>query len=121
MGNTIEHLDSLFTTHVAPYTSQVASSQPTRQCTCATNDHRLHPCYVPSQSQVNHPSLMAFPPVPIPPPNPSNRAFPPSVSPKIPPPHFYQISLPSALSPTAKMILWNVMGWVRNGHAHFRC
>ena len=64
MGNTIEHLDSLFTTHVAPYTSQVASSQPTRQCTCATNDHRLHPCYVPSQSQVNHPSLTAFPPVP---------------------------------------------------------
>ena len=30
MGNTIEHLDSLFTVHVAPYTSQVASSQPTR-------------------------------------------------------------------------------------------
>ena len=29
------------------------------------------------------PSLTAFPPVPIPPPNPSNRAFPPSVSPKI--------------------------------------
>lgn len=29
MGNTIEHLDSLFTAHVAPYTSLVASSQPT--------------------------------------------------------------------------------------------
>lgn len=42
---------------------------------------------------------------------PKNRAFPPSVSPKIPPPHFHQISLPSA--PTAGMILWNVMGWVR--------
>ena len=41
---------------------------------------------------------------------PPNRASPPSVSPKIPPPHFHQISLPSALSPTAKMILWNVMG-----------
>ena len=46
-----------------------------------------------------HPSLTAFPPVPNSPPNPSNRAFPPSVSPKIPPPHFYQISLPSAPSP----------------------
>ena len=44
------------------------------------------------------------------PPKPPNRASPPSVSPKIPPPHFHQISLPSALSPTAKMILWNVMG-----------
>lgn len=30
-----------------------------------------------------HPPLTAFPPVPISPPNPSNRAFPPSVSPKI--------------------------------------
>ena len=58
-------------------------------------------------------SLTPFPPVPIPPPKPPNRAFPPSVSPKIPPPHFHQISLPSALSPTAKMILRNVMGWVR--------
>ena len=66
-------------------------------------------------------SLTPFPPVPIPPPEPPNRAFPPSVSPKIPTPHFHQISLPSALSPTACMILWNVMGWVRNGHAHFRC
>ena len=42
--------------HVASDTSQVASSQPTRQCTCATNDHRLHPCYVPSQSQARRPS-----------------------------------------------------------------
>ena len=65
MGNTIEHLDSLFTVHVAPYTSLIASSQPIRQCTCATNDHRLHPCYVPSQSQARHPSLTAFPPVPF--------------------------------------------------------
>ena len=65
------------------------------------------------------PSLTAFPPVPIPSPNPPNRASPPSVSPKIPAPHFHQISLPSALSPTAKMILWNVMGWVRNGHAQY--
>ena len=56
MGNTIEHLDSLFTVHVAPYTSQVASLQLLRRCTCATNDHRLHPCYVPSQSQASHPS-----------------------------------------------------------------
>ena len=46
-----------------------------------------------------HPPFTAFPPVPIPPPNPSNCAFPPSVSPKIPTPHFYQISLPSALMP----------------------
>ena len=46
-----------------------------------------------------HPSLTAFPPVPNSPPNPSNRAFPPSVSPKIPTPHFHQISLPSAPSP----------------------
>ena len=50
---------------------------------------------------------------PIPLPNPQNRASLPSVSPKIPTPHFHQISLPSALSPTAKTILWNVMGWVR--------
>ena len=55
MGNTIEHLDSLFTVHVAPYTSQVASLQLLRRYTCATNDHRLHPCYVPSQSQARHP------------------------------------------------------------------
>ena len=48
---------------------------------------------------------------PISPPPPSNRAFPPSISPKIPTPHFHQISLPSALSPTAKMILWNVKSW----------
>ena len=34
--------------------SQVASSQPIRQCTCATNDHRLHPCLVPNQSQASH-------------------------------------------------------------------
>ena len=60
-----------------------------------------------------HPPLTPFPPVPIPHPKPPNRASPPSVSPKIPTPHFHQISLPSALSPTAKMILRNVMGWVR--------
>ena len=60
--------------------------------------------------RTRHPPLTPFPPVPISPPNPPNRAFPPSVSPKIPAPLFYQISLPSALSPTAKMILWNVMG-----------
>lgn len=36
---------------------------------------------------------------PISPPPPKNRAFPPSVSSKIPTPHFHQISLPSALSP----------------------
>ena len=65
------------------------------------------------------PSLTAFPPVPIPSPNPPNRASPPSVSPKIPAPHFHQISLPSALSPAACMILWNVMGWVRNVHAQY--
>ena len=46
-----------------------------------------------------HPSLTAFPPVPNSPPNPQNRASPPSVSPKIPTPHFHQISLPSALRP----------------------
>ena len=40
-----------------------------------------------------HPSLMAFPPVPISPPNPPNSAFPPSVSPQIPTPHFRQIFL----------------------------
>ena len=45
------------------------------------------------------PPLTAFPPVPISPPKPPNRAFPPSISPKIPTPHFHQISLPSALSP----------------------
>ena len=50
---------------------------------------------------------------------PPNRASPPSVSPKIPTPHFHQISLPSALSPKAKMILWNVKGWVTNGHAQY--
>ncbi len=44
MGNTIEHLDSLFTVHVAPDTLQVASSQPILQYTYATNDHRLHHC-----------------------------------------------------------------------------
>ena len=44
-------------------------------------------------------SLTPFPPVPISPPKPPNRASPPSVSPKIPTPHFHQISLPSALSP----------------------
>lgn len=66
-----------------------------------------------------HPSLTAFPPVPISPPKPPNRASPPSISPKIPTPHFHQIFLPSALSPTAKMILWNVMGWVRNDHAQY--
>ena len=43
------------------------------------------------------------------PPPPKNCASPPSVSPNIPTPHFHQISLPSALSPTACMILWNVM------------
>ena len=46
-----------------------------------------------------HPPFTAFPPVPNSPPNPSNRAFPPSVSPKIPTPLFHQKSLPSALSP----------------------
>ena len=40
-----------------------------------------------------HPSLMAFPPVPIPPPKPPNRAFPPSVSPKIPTQDLRQIFL----------------------------
>lgn len=65
MGKTIEHLDSLFTIHVAADTLQVASSQLLRQYTSATNDHRLHPCYVPSQSQASHPSLAAFPPVPF--------------------------------------------------------
>ena len=53
MGNTIEHLDSLFTVHVAPYTSLVASSQLILQCTCATNDYRLHPSLVPNQSLAN--------------------------------------------------------------------
>ena len=57
-----------------------------------------------------HPSFTPFPPVPNSPPNPQNLNSPPSVSPKIPTPHFHQISLPSALSPTACMILWNVMG-----------
>lgn len=36
---------------------------------------------------------------PISPPPPKNRAFPPSVSPKIPTPHFHQRFLPSALRP----------------------
>lgn len=36
---------------------------------------------------------------PISPPPPKNRASPPSVSPKIPPPHFHQRFLPSALRP----------------------
>ena len=40
-----------------------------------------------------HPSLTAFPPVPNSPPNPSNRAFPPSVSPKIPTQDLRQIFL----------------------------
>ena len=40
-----------------------------------------------------HPSLTAFPPVPIPPPEPPNRAFPPSVSPKIPTQDLRQIFL----------------------------
>ena len=40
-----------------------------------------------------HPSLTAFPPVPIPPPKPPNRAFPPSVSPKIPTQDLRQIFL----------------------------
>ena len=39
--------------HVATDTSLVASSLTTRQCTYATNDHRLHPCLVPNQSQMN--------------------------------------------------------------------
>ena len=59
----------------------------------------------------HRPPLTAFPPAPNSPPNPSNCAFPPSVSPKIPTPLFHQISLPSALSPTACMILWNVKSW----------
>lgn len=54
MGNTIEHLDSLFIVHVAADTLQVASSQPTRRCTCATNARHPHLCLVPSQSQANH-------------------------------------------------------------------
>ena len=54
---------------------------------------RLHPLPFAPQSlsprnpihaqRPRHPPLTAFPPVPISPPNPSNRAFPPSVSPKI--------------------------------------
>lgn len=46
--------DLWFTVHIASETSQVASSQPTRRCTYATNDHRLHPCLVPNQSQASH-------------------------------------------------------------------
>ena len=45
------------------------------------------------------PRLLPFHPSPISPPNPQNLNSPPSVSPKIPTPHFHQISLPSALSP----------------------
>ena len=40
-----------------------------------------------------HPPFTAFPPVPIPPPKPPNRAFPPSVSPKIPTQDLRQIFL----------------------------
>ena len=40
-----------------------------------------------------HPSFTPFPPVPIPPPKPPNRAFPPSVSPKIPTQDLRQIFL----------------------------
>ena len=47
-------IDVYIICHVASDTSQVASSHPILQCTCATNDHRLHPCHVPSQSQVSH-------------------------------------------------------------------
>ena len=105
--------------HVASDTSQVVSSQPTRQCTCATNDHRLHPCYVPSQSQARHPSLTAFPPIPtrlrIPQTAPPRPLFHPKSKPHISTKYFY----PPPLCPIAKMILWNVKGWVRNGHAQY--
>ena len=64
---------------------------------------RLHPLpFVPRSLSPRNPihaqrprrlSLTAFPPVPISPPNPSNRAFPPSVSPQIPTQDLRQIFL----------------------------
>ena len=69
-----------------------------------------------------HPSLTAFPPVPhfaseSPKSQLPGLLFHPKSQPHISTKYLY----PPPLCPIACMILWNVMGWVRNGHAHFRC
>ena len=66
-----------------------------------------------------HPPLTPFPPVPTrlrtPQTAPSRPLFHPKSQPHISAKYLY----PPPLCPIAKMILWNVMGWVRNGHAQY--